>query len=328
MPLDPLLVPFWLSTTMSGESVVFIRGDEGPAASRLLFPPDVVVAVTSAAADVIYVEGVDYEVDFPAGRIVRMPGSRIPETTRAAIAAADGALTHDRIVAVTYTHPAAPLMWNPPPAGTISRVMQRLQRREPLTIAVTGDSISEGYDASGFYGIPPNQPPFARLVATALEQDFGTPVRLHNLATAGSTAADALWETGRIAASEPDLVIVAFGMNDACYAEAGEFAANVSSLLCRVRDDVPLAEFVIVSPMLPTPECTWVVPARVLDYRAALNELTGDGVVLADVTGLWSAMVARKDPHDLSGNGLNHPNDFGHRIYAQSILHQLVGGIV
>ena len=31
-------------------------------------------------------------------------------------------------------------------------------------------------------------------------------------------------------------------------------------------------------------------------------------------------IVARKDPYDLSGNGLNHPNDFGHRLYAQTIV--------
>jgi hypothetical protein len=68
-----------------------------------------------------------------------------------------------------------------------------------------------------------------------------------------------------------------------------------------------------------------VVPARFDHYRAALAELTGDGVVLADVTRLWSELIARKDPHDLSGNGLNHPNDFGHRMYAQTILASIGG---
>jgi len=28
----------------------------------------------------------------------------------------------------------------------------------------------------------------------------------------------------------------------------------------------------------------------------------------------------RKTHHDLTGNGINHPNDFGHRLYAQVIL--------
>jgi lysophospholipase L1-like esterase len=120
------------------------------------------------------------------------------------------------------------------------------------------------------------------------------------------------------------LVIVAFGMNDASYADAGEFAQNIASVMQRVRDQVADVEFLLVSPMLPTPECRWVVPGRFAEYRTVLAGLTGEGVDLADVTGLWTALVARKNPHDLSGNGLNHPNDFGHRLYAQVVLDRLV----
>ena len=248
----------------------------------------------------------------------------MPEMNPEAIASADGALRHARLVAVTYTHAASPWNWQSPGApGSLPRVTQQLQRAEPVTICLTGDSISEGYDASGFHSVPPHQPGFGQLVASALEQQHGAPVQLHNLATAGWTAANALWDIARIAAVKPDLVIVAFGMNDACYAEAGEFVAQVSSLLQGIRDEVTHAEFVIVSPMLPTPECAWLVPARFGEYRFALAELTGAGVVLADVTGLWTEIVARKNPHDLSGNGLNHPNDFGHRLYAHTILDQL-----
>jgi lysophospholipase L1-like esterase len=226
----------------------------GGVGGRLLFPPDAVLAVTSAAG-ITYVEGADYLIDHQAGRIVRTPGSRMPRVTREVVAAADGALTHGWIVAVTYTHAAGLWTWHVPAfAGRrLPRVTRRLQRREGLTICLTGDSISEGYDASGFHGMPPYQPAFGSLVASALEQRYGAPVQLHNLATAGWTAADAFWDTERIAAANPDLVIVAFGMNDASYAEAGEFAANVSAVLRRVRDDVTQVEFVVVSPMLPTP---------------------------------------------------------------------------
>jgi lysophospholipase L1-like esterase len=112
-------------------------------------------------------------------------------------------------------------------------------------------------------------------------------------------------------------------MNDAGYAEADEFVANVSGVLQGVREAVAHVEFVVVSPMLPTPECHWVVASRFVAYRAALAGLIGEGVVLADLTGLWSGLVTRKNPHDLSGNGLNHPNDFGHRLYAQMILASL-----
>ena len=38
---------------------------------------------------------------------------------------------------------------------------------------------------------------------------------------------------------------------------------------------------------------------------------------LADLTAVWSEMLERKKDWDLTGNGVNHPNDFGHRVYAQ-----------
>jgi acyl-CoA thioesterase I len=56
---------------------------------------------------------------------------------------------------------------------------------------------------------------------------------------------------------------------------------------------------------------------------AVLDDLD-DVVVLADVTTLWTQLLARKSYYDVTGNGLNHPNDFGHRLYAQVILAQLV----
>jgi hypothetical protein len=55
-------------------------------------------------------------------------------------------------------------------------------------------------------------------------------------------------------------------------------------------------------------------------YRDALATLCGAGAALADVTSMWTDLLARKGVHDLTGNGINHPNDFGHRVYAQVIL--------
>jgi lysophospholipase L1-like esterase len=304
---------------MHGESVV-LTGSEDSAEGWLLFPPGEVSHVTNASGAVSYTAGVDYLIEPGSRRLTRVPGSAMPWANRET--RADGRLTHDRTIAVTYTHADDPTVWAPAanPPATLPRVARRLECREPLTLCVTGDSISAGYDSSGFHGVPPFQPPFATLVASALERRSGAPVHLHNLATAGWTAADGLWDATRVAAADPDIVIVAFGMNDAAYASGDEFGGNVAELVTRIRAGRPDTEFVLVAPMLPTPECTWVDHARFAEYRERLAALTGEGIALADVTRLWNAMAARKDLHDLSGNGLNHPNDFGHRLYAQVIL--------
>ena len=309
---------------MHRESVVFVKDEGGPTEASLLFRPDTILAVTNACGAETFREAVDYGIDHGRGHITRLAGSRMPEIRRDDIAA-EGALLHHHVVDVTYTHAEDRQAWQQTSAvGTLPRLARRLQRGEPVTLCLMGDSIAEGYDSSGFHGWPPHQPGFARLVASGLEQEYGGAVDLRNLAVAGSTAADALWAIAGDAFSASDLAIVAFGMNDASYADAAEFAANIAALLKRIREAAPHAEIVLVSPMLPTAACSWVVHARFEEYRQALAQLTGDGVALADVTATWTRIVARKNPLDLSGNGLNHPNDFGHRIYAQVILERIM----
>jgi len=319
---DDLLDPFWRSMTMYRESVMFIGRDGSSMEATLLFRPEAILAVNSAGADIAYTEGIDYRIDRHEGRITRTPGSRMPWVPSEGVAAADGELTHNRTVVVSYTHTGDRWQGFVPASrrSQLPRFTRRLEAREPLTICLAGDSISEGYDASGFHRLPPYQSPFGTLVASGAERAVRSHIQFHNFGTAGWTAADALWDTERISAVKPDLVIVAFGMNDATYADADEYVGNVSGILTRVRAEVAHTEFILVSPMLPTPECDWLVHSRFAEYRNALARLAGDGVALADVTTLWTAVAARKNPHDLSGNGWNHPNDFGHRIYAQTIL--------
>ena len=59
-------------------------------------------------------------------------------------------------------------------------------------------------------------------------------------------------------------------------------------------------------------------------YRDVLTDFTRPGIALADVSAIWDTLLKTKHDLDLTGNGLNHPNDFGHRLYAQTILGLLV----
>jgi hypothetical protein len=46
-------------------------------------------------------------------------------------------------------------------------------------------------------------------------------------------------------------------------------------------------------------------------------------VVFADVTDAWDFVRKNKSYYDLTGNGLNHPNDFGHRVIANVVISAL-----
>jgi lysophospholipase L1-like esterase len=337
--------PFWTSFTMNGESL-FLIGDEDRATATLLFPPERIVSVTSATGELEYEDGRDYTVDYQSGCIIRFAGSRMPFTSNAELSpltpgssampkrnasssglmSAEGDVFHRRQVAVTYIH--QPNLWRGPiprfAGRALANTFSRLTAFRRLAICLMGDSISEGYNASGFTGVAPLQPPFGQLVAAALERAYGATVSFHNFAVAGSTADNGVWETTSVSKAQPDLVLIAYGMNDAGYASAADFVGRIQKIMGEIRSRVPDAEFVLVAPMLPHREWDYVVEGRIPEYRDALAALCDEGIVLADVTSLWSALLTRKSHYDLSGNGINHPNDFGHRMYAETILGLLI----
>jgi acyl-CoA thioesterase-1 len=329
------------------EPLFFIDRGADTAAS-LWCPAERLVAVRHGFSGVDYEEGRDFTVDLSAGRVHRLAGSRMPATPIEELVSSvdrDGSgfmfardspgsflmvaeddTFHRRQVHATYDVREG--LWSGPVASfrgdQLPRTLRRLLAGDPLALVVTGDSISEGYNASGFLGVPPHQPPYVNLVADGLRRAYGASIALHNLAVAGSSSDSSLADVERLVALRPDLVIVAFGMNDAGYATAADFAANVAGIIDAVRRGAPDAEFVLVSPMLPNPQWHYPVIERFDEYRAALASLCGDGIVVADVTTVWRHVLQRKSFYDLTGNGINHPNDFGHRLYADAILASLV----
>src|SRR3954471_11892440 len=253
---------------MRGESLFFVDSGDGIPAARLLFDRVEDVELTSATGAIRFEPGRDFIVDGAAGTVSLTAASRIPFATLEELYPAvdpfvligDGAEFHRRQSAATYRHRADQWAGSVPRFARtgLPRTIGRLSAAEPLTICVTGDSISEGYNASGIVGAPPLQPPYAGLVATGLERAYGSRVTLHNFAVSGWTADDGVADVERAAATRPDLAIVAYGMNDSGYAEAPYFAANIRAIVDATRAASPESEFVLVSPMLPNPR--WSYP--------------------------------------------------------------------
>jgi hypothetical protein len=42
------------------------------------------------------------------------------------------------------------------------------------------------------------------------------------------------------------------------------------------------------------------------------------------LTSVWTNFLRRKRFLDFTGNGVNHPNDFGHRLYAEVLMGLLI----
>ena len=58
------------------------------------------------------------------------------------------------------------------------------------------------------------------------------------------------------------------------------------------------------------------------NYVVVLNEIAveRENVAVADVATLSFRLLQLKKFRDMSANNINHPNDFLHRVYAQTIV--------
>lgn len=343
--LNLLLKPIWEGTTTYEESLFFsekIAGQEIEA--NLLYLPEKIISAKSANGKLTFVEGVDFSVDRIKGSLKVLKNSKIlTKTLREMYPPAnsdlpkygykrgdssthlifgEGTFFHDLQVVVTYTHKK--IAWQgymPKYSGDkMPKTMAKLKSKELFKVCLSGDSISQGSNASGFTKAVPFLPSYGNLVAFGFENMRGSKVDFKNFAIGGWKASNGVADANKIASEKPDLVIIAYGMNDSGGSTPEAYLENIKKIMSIIKESSPEVEFVLVSPMLPNAE--WHNPnmERFPAYRDALASISGNGVVLADMTSIWGELLKRKSFHDLTGNGVNHPNDFGHRIYAQVIL--------
>lgn len=335
------LAPFWLTRTMHAESVLFVRDPAtGEARCRLLFPPTRILAVAPAGGGASFEAGRDYDWRPGTGTLTLPPGSRIVAHAETELIRPAGsqqfALTRrdgrgevlfggsheylDLQTVVTYEHRGR---WTGPRPTLAERELPRtlglLRAGKPLAITLLGDSISTGCNASGWANAAPHQPAWQDLLVLRLREASRSEITLHNLAVGGMDTAWGLTQIEKVVETKPDLVLLAFGMNDSGSRPAADYAAKTAAMMQAVRARLPHVEFILVATMMGNSEWTYLKQELFPQYRDALAAMTGPGTALADLTGIWAGLLARKADRDMTGNGVNHPNDFGHRVYAMAL---------
>lgn len=344
---EELLEPVWKGDTVRGESVLFIRNlATGETKASLLFPAQKVLKITNSAGDITYEEGRDYHWK-PGSREITLPENtrivwKFPTQMRRPANSQRHKLTHrdghgeiffggqleyhDLQTCITYTH--APVDWSKITpvfdAKSLPRTIKKLQKHDTTSIVLLGDSISTGCNASGWAGGAPFQPAFFGLLQENLQHHYQNRIALTNLSVGGKDTKWALTQVDEVVKADPDLVIIAFGMNDSAGRSAEEFKANTKALIEQIQKKQPRAEFILVAPMLGNRDWIRLKHELFPQYRDALAELATRGVALADMTSLWTEFFKHKQDWDLTGNGVNHPNDFGHRVYAQVLSTLLI----
>jgi acyl-CoA thioesterase I len=348
LPSLHLLSGPWNQGTVYRESAFFVKPDDGNPSAKLLYDAEKVISVHRADAKQTFENGKDFRLTEDGSSLILPEGSRVPfrkeselylpkgtpnsigqRTGKPEISLlfGEGHFFHDQQVEVTYV-PKKESKWTGYTprfaekglAGTIAK----LRDKKPFTIAVSGDSISQGYNASGFTKVTPYMPPYPDLVAAQLEKSYGSKVTLHNKAIAGWSVGQGVKDIDNLLKSKPDLVVVAYGMNDVGGRNPEGYKKSISKMIDRIREGNAGTEIILVATMMGNPEWAATPADMFPKYREALASLEGPGVALADMTAVWQELLKRKRFVDVTGNGVNHPSDYGHRLYAQVILALLV----
>ena len=343
------LQPFWQASRMS-EPMFFIQADaDSQPSASLLFSPTHVLSVSTATSETTFEAERDYVFDSQSNCLSLPEGSRIPFMTHEqlyplmtsnlpkikrqqgdqsrGIYFDNAAGYHERQVVVTYD--CQPGQWQGPvpefAGDRLPHLMKKLEDKQPVSVVLCGDSISAGYNASKFTGAEPSCPAYGELVALSLQKHFDSEVSFTNHAVGGWNASRGLKQVidDRVGEKQPDLVIIAFGMNDVFGRDAATYQQNVKGIIDTIRQQSPKTEFILVATMLGNVEWGMRMEQFPL-YRQALKDLCEDGIVLADLTAIWEELLKHKSFYDLTGNGVNHPNDFGHTVYAQVILSLMI----
>ncbi|RLS54606.1 MAG: SGNH/GDSL hydrolase family protein [Planctomycetota bacterium] len=342
-----LLDPVWESEVIYGESTVLLQAKSGgPLVGRLACPVAEILEVRNSNREQSY--DVSRQVTLqPDGTIELAVDTKAPFLTMGDLFPPTGAPMsykhrvnqpdvsllygpgrwfHDHQVEVTYRRKLTPWKGTVPrfAAGQLPRTIARLKAGEPLIIGVSGDSISAGGDASGLNNVAPHQPAFPELVTRQLRASYPGTITLKNRAVGGWSIANGNSDLEALLAEKPHLIVMAYGMNDVGRRDPAWFKGQAEQFIQRVRAADPTIELILVTPMLGHVE--WVHTPRDMffQYRDELQSLCGPGIVMADLTSVWHELLQHKHDLDLTGNGLNHPNDFGHRLYAQALLSLLV----
>jgi acyl-CoA thioesterase-1 len=317
--------------TIRGESLVLPGEEPGRLALRPIRHGSVVVRSQydpAAPGCRTYQEGFDYSVDYASGTVRRLPGSAIPDYRRNITFGLPkfdhndhpGFGNYRDFIYVDYAH-QDPLMWpvQQSQAALLPRTTARLREGRSLSVSAFGDSITAGGDATA-----PGLIYWERWL-TALRRRYpGASIRGENAATGGDTTMHGLHRLEeKVLARKPDLVLVAFGMNDQNVGGVPEpvFRENLELMVERIRSATG-AEVILLSSILPNP--AWKYTSGRMEAYGRLTEevARAKACAFADVLGNWKTFVDRKKHEDLLANNVNHPNDFGHWIYYQ-VLEQL-----
>jgi len=325
-----------------GKTIMFVIDKEAP----LLYHPDKIISVRSSDLKTEYIPGKDYLVK--DGKILLTEKSAIPFTSEGEYYPAEytegecfGSIVEghpwikfgeedtffSKQVHVTYTHSGN---WNgyiPEKSGKFKRFEEKVKNGEEVTVLFFGDSITTGVNSSKTINVEPYAESWPEMVVNSMKKHYGNyRINYVNTAVGGTTVQwgiDSLKE--RAIDIHPDLLVLGFGMNDGGLT-AEEFGKRTKLFLTEFTSACPETDIAVIATMLPHFRVAGFRPNQYW-FEEGLNRLCAqyDHIDVIPMKTMHSVLLEKKRYFDMTGNNVNHPNDFLARLYAQTINRIIMG---
>ena len=282
-----------------------------------------------------YTEGKDYEIK--DGLIIPLPGTSLPDYRKAPLFALKpfdqdkipNFMPWDYILFANYETDIseketleffAKKFAEKKSVGALKEFLES-KRGGTLNYTVFGDSISTGCESSTY------EKAFFSLFKDAIEKKYDIKINMTNCSVGGDTSEMGRNRFDKVISVPADLVTIGFGMND----------QNIMGIPENPHIDVPKkrylenisyfteefikrgAKVVLVSPC--NPHTDWIhTSGHMADYIDALRIVAKKyKVPFANVNALWNHEFKFKSQEDVLRNGINHPTNYGHIIYAAAL---------
>lgn len=349
--------PFYWGNIMYNETTLMVDHADGTVSASLRLTPLKVISVRDNTWEKEYKEGTDYEVDgnklvWKSGSSIghwnekQLVGEDVPEPYRQ-VQTLSNILTdyvpwgnaiytespffYGTQVSVTYAFDIKDLAEMKLPACQLEKlpnVKAKLEAKEAIKMVTVGDSISEGCSSSYKFDHAPYMHGWVDLFSEQLASEYGVEVTSVNQSVGGTASSYVSEDDTKLAAltgEKPDLVFIHYGVNDlGASVTGGTYHDNIERIVMAVQASCPNADIVLSSPIMPNTNI--YDTEKMGSYVKKLQRIVDDdadathGIILVDMYALSMDFLTVKRYEDITANGINHPNDFGHRLYAEAML--------
>ncbi len=344
LELSDYLTPFWKKDTVYSEAVQPIKKGE-TVEGKLLFRAKEILSVKDTYLQKEYKRNRDWK--YKNGAIILTAGSSIPyfredellfsgkkegislpgKKDGYYVLFSEKGLLQSRQLAVTYVKQRGST-WNGPVPGlaeqTLPATISKLQSGSSLKIVFYGNSIETGANSSVIQNQAPFLPTWPDMIVYNLQQHYSGRIEHKNVSKGGMAAQWGLENAAALVNPEkPDLVVIGFGMNDGSGKVPPDiFITQIKGIIQKVKAAHPSCEFIVIATMLANPDAIHSQIQK--EYLQPVRALGTTGVAIADMTSIHEELLKHKPYQDMTGNNINHPNDYLARWYAQVLCALLI----